>query len=110
MELSKEKSIKKFYEGSEVFITGGSGFIGKVLVEKLLRSCSGVDKIYLLMRPKRGLSSFERINQMADNLVRKVLLISLINKYFFFNVFNSVIQAINGLIPKYFEKITRDRR
>uniref|UniRef100_A0AAR5Q6I7 Fatty acyl-CoA reductase n=1 Tax=Dendroctonus ponderosae TaxID=77166 RepID=A0AAR5Q6I7_DENPD len=31
--------IPQYFGGKNVFITGGSGFIGKVLIEKLLRSC-----------------------------------------------------------------------
>lgn len=46
--------IGEFYRDRSVFITGATGFMGKVLVEKLLRSCSRVKHIYLLMRPKRG--------------------------------------------------------
>lgn len=29
--------VTNFYEGCNVFITGGSGFLGKLLIEKLLR-------------------------------------------------------------------------
>jgi FlaA1/EpsC-like NDP-sugar epimerase len=69
--MTAEDSIKKFYENAEVFITGGSGFIGKVLVEKLLRSCDGLKKIYLLMRPKRGIKPSERIEKIFESSVRK---------------------------------------
>lgn len=34
--------------------TGGTGFIGTVLVEKILRGLPKVGKVYLLMRGKKG--------------------------------------------------------
>ena len=57
-------TIPEFYEGKSIFLTGGSGFIGKVLIEKVLRSCPGVGDIYILMRPKRGQSVQERITDL----------------------------------------------
>ena len=35
---SEWPSIVEFYNGRDVFITGATGFMGKCLVEKLLRS------------------------------------------------------------------------
>lgn len=65
------KSIKEMYRGAEVFITGASGFLGKVLVEKLLRSCPEIDKVYLLLRPKKGQRLEERIQVITNSLVKK---------------------------------------
>ncbi|CAD6207886.1 GSCOCG00003144001-RA-CDS [Cotesia congregata] len=59
-------SVKDFYMGRSIFITGGTGFMGKVLVEKLLRSCSGIKNIYLLMRPKKGQSVQERLQELLN--------------------------------------------
>lgn len=70
MSLAEVDSIRKFYDGAEIFITGGSGFIGKVLVEKLLRSCPRIKTIYLLMRPKKGETSEERIQKMTSSMAR----------------------------------------
>lgn len=55
------KTITEWYKGKSIFITGGSGYMGKVLIEKLLRSIPEINKIYVLIKPKRGQSSAERI-------------------------------------------------
>lgn len=57
-------SVKDFYRGRSIFITGGTGFMGKVLVEKLLRSCPEIRNIYLLMRAKKGQSPRDRLAEL----------------------------------------------
>ncbi|XP_023221403.1 putative fatty acyl-CoA reductase CG5065 [Centruroides sculpturatus] len=52
-------SISKFYDSREVFVTGVTGSLGKVLLEKLLRSCNN-EKIYVLIRSKKGMTAEER--------------------------------------------------
>jgi fatty acyl-CoA reductase len=58
--------IAEFYAGRSVFITGGSGFVGKQIVEKLLRSCPDIGNIYLLMRAKRGVDVDQRLKTMLE--------------------------------------------
>ncbi|XP_040072631.1 fatty acyl-CoA reductase 1-like [Ixodes scapularis] len=53
--------VQRFYQDAVIFITGATGFLGKVLVEKLLRSCQGIKKIYLLIRRKNESNSPERL-------------------------------------------------
>lgn len=43
--------------------------MGKVLIEKLLRSCPEIGCIYLLARKKRGQNPNERLKQLADSPV-----------------------------------------
>jgi long-chain acyl-CoA synthetase len=47
--------------GQRLWITGATGFLGKVLVEKLLWSVPEVGKLLLLIRPGAGLSTEERL-------------------------------------------------
>ncbi|KAI1883355.1 hypothetical protein AGOR_G00230570 [Albula goreensis] len=57
-------SIADYYTGKSVLITGATGFMGKVLVEKLLRSCPRVQTLYILVRPKAGQTMQQRVNDM----------------------------------------------
>jgi len=52
--------IGDFYRDKTVFITGGTGFIGKIIIEKLLRSAD-VGKIYMLIREKKGVNPEDRL-------------------------------------------------
>nr|XP_054928154.1 putative fatty acyl-CoA reductase CG5065 [Dermacentor andersoni] len=59
--------VAQFYQDRVVFITGGTGFIGKVLLEKLLRSCPGLKRVYLLVRSKRGEKPQARLEKMLSS-------------------------------------------
>ncbi|KAJ8721380.1 hypothetical protein PYW07_002155 [Mythimna separata] len=61
--------VANFYQGKSVFITGGTGFVGKTLIEKLLYSCSGIDKIYVLVRDKYGKQAAERLVRITGTPV-----------------------------------------
>uniref|UniRef100_A0A182NNF0 Fatty acyl-CoA reductase n=1 Tax=Anopheles dirus TaxID=7168 RepID=A0A182NNF0_9DIPT len=60
------ESVTEFYANTDVFITGGTGFLGKVLIEKLLRSCPDIGRIFVLMRSKRGKSIETRVAELFD--------------------------------------------
>ena len=63
--MSEFNSVQEFYAGKTVFITGGSGFMGKVLIEKLLYSCSQVQEIIILVRSKREKSGKQRVEEFS---------------------------------------------
>ncbi|XP_045770535.1 fatty acyl-CoA reductase 1-like [Maniola jurtina] len=66
-DLKNVPTIYEYYKGKTIFITGGTGFMGKVLVEKLLYSCSELDRIYLLLRNKKGVKAEERLASLYSS-------------------------------------------
>ena len=67
--ITMTSSITNFYSGKTVFITGGTGFLGVCLIEKLLRSFPDLKNIYLLLRPKKGKQIEERLEEIRKNSV-----------------------------------------
>ncbi|XP_037823658.1 putative fatty acyl-CoA reductase CG5065 isoform X2 [Lucilia sericata] len=61
--------ITEFFRNREIFITGGTGYLGKSLIEKLLRECPDISKMYLLIRPKRNKTPLERLKEFSEDLV-----------------------------------------
>ena len=59
--------VLKFYEGKKVLLTGCTGFIGKVMLEKFLRSVPKIGTIYLLVREKRNKSKNARVQEILQS-------------------------------------------
>ncbi|XP_050528195.1 uncharacterized protein LOC126898298 [Daktulosphaira vitifoliae] len=59
--------VANSFAGKTIFITGGSGFLGMVLIEKLLRKCTDIKKIYLLLRPKKGKDPMQRLEDLFSS-------------------------------------------
>ncbi|KAJ3641732.1 hypothetical protein Zmor_028213 [Zophobas morio] len=84
--MSDNSQIVEFFKNQTIFITGGNGPVGKLILEKLLRTFWDLKKIYLLMRPKKGKSPEQRFSHLftnpcfesikGKNFKSKVLLIS----------------------------------
>ncbi|KAL5976734.1 hypothetical protein ACLOJK_021067 [Asimina triloba] len=55
--------IVRFLRGKGFFITGATGFLAKVLVEKILRTVPDVSRIFLLIKAKSKEAAIERMNK-----------------------------------------------
>ncbi|XP_026464679.1 fatty acyl-CoA reductase wat-like, partial [Ctenocephalides felis] len=58
-----------FYTNRSILITGATGFLGKALIDKILRSCPDVEKLYLLVRAKKGKNVLERVDTLFEDPV-----------------------------------------
>ncbi|XP_064550358.1 fatty acyl-CoA reductase wat-like [Drosophila montana] len=68
-----DSNITEFYKNKTIFLTGGSGFLGKLIIEKLLRTTE-VERIYMLIRPKRGEQIQSRMAAFRSNFMFSELL------------------------------------
>jgi len=63
-------SIPEFLRGKVLLVTGGTGFVAKAVVEKVLRYAPEVQQVYLLIRPSHRSG---RLLSADDRLEREVL-------------------------------------
>ncbi|KAH8247093.1 hypothetical protein KR032_009193 [Drosophila birchii] len=68
-----DTDIQKCFRGKTILLTGATGFLGKVIIEKLLRTTE-VRRVYILVRPKRGVKIQERITTWSREEVFDLLI------------------------------------
>ncbi|KAI4454838.1 male sterility protein 2-related [Holotrichia oblita] len=65
--------IREYFDDATILITGATGFLGKLILEKLLRSFTNLRRIYLIVRPKKGQSIRQRLETvLEDQLFNRV--------------------------------------
>lgn len=72
------KSVEEFFANSVILITGGTGFVGKVLLEKLLRCCPRISTVYLLIRSSKR----ETIEQKFHKFLKNPVSIFYLSKFY----------------------------
>jgi nucleoside-diphosphate-sugar epimerase len=58
--------VRDAYAGATVLLTGGSGYVGGVTLAALLRECPRVRRVYVLLRPRRGLDARVRLARVLS--------------------------------------------
>lgn len=61
--------INKWYSGKNVLVTGATGFVGKCLVEKILRVIDEIGDIYVTIRG----SARESFQKRKDNFINHIV-------------------------------------
>ena len=54
--------LQERYAGQRILLTGATGMLGKSVLEKILRDLPSVEKVYLLVRPRRSVDAIERVD------------------------------------------------
>ncbi|XP_012241405.1 putative fatty acyl-CoA reductase CG5065 isoform X1 [Bombus impatiens] len=65
--LNKTSSLEEFYAGCGILVTGATGFVGKGLLEKLIRICPRIAVIFILIRPKTNETIEQRFKKLIDD-------------------------------------------
>lgn len=61
--LTQNMSVVKTFAGKNIFLTGATGFVGKVILEKILRGTPDVNTVYVLVRPRKGQAPQDRLRE-----------------------------------------------
>ncbi|XP_065225972.1 putative fatty acyl-CoA reductase CG5065 [Planococcus citri] len=64
--MDDPKTIETYFRAKSIFITGATGFVGKILIEKLLRSFDEIETIYVLIRKKDKETPTKRLQKLID--------------------------------------------
>lgn len=59
-------SVRRSLAGRNVLLIGGTGFIGKVFLAKLLTDVPDIGKIYMLIRSRGNATALERFEKMVE--------------------------------------------
>lgn len=110
------ETIAAKFAGRSLLITGGAGFLGKAVIEKLLRSAPDIARCYLLVRGSRRESALQRV---ANEVLRSSIFDSqrrergsaVFETYFwdkFYPLEGDLCEVEFGLSGDEYERLTRD--
>ncbi|GMT01538.1 hypothetical protein PENTCL1PPCAC_23712 [Pristionchus entomophagus] len=63
--------INSLFAGRSIFLTGGTGFVGKVVIEKFLRDVPEINKIFVLVRGAKGKTAAQRWAKISQSVLFK---------------------------------------
>ncbi|XP_066990929.2 putative fatty acyl-CoA reductase CG5065 isoform X2 [Anabrus simplex] len=69
VDVIPDQTIPEFFAEQNILVTGGTSLLGRILIEKLLRSCPNIGTIYLIVRPQNGVSPIDRIKDFDNHVI-----------------------------------------
>ncbi|KAF5290689.1 hypothetical protein FQR65_LT01979 [Abscondita terminalis] len=66
--MPEQSKIQAFFEEKTILVTGGTGFVGSAVIEKLLRTCPNVKKIYAIMFKNITPDVFKKLTLLKGDL------------------------------------------
>lgn len=90
--MESQEGLKCFYQGKKIFLTGGTGFLGRFLLAKLMRM-GNLGEIVVMARPKKNKTNTERIEELFNGILFEKMSL-------FDPKFKSKIRIVNGDIEK----------
>lgn len=92
--------IQEFYSGTNIFLTGATGFFGKIILDKLFRLTPDIS-VYILIRPKKNKTVEERIEELFSDKVHNLTKHFNNTNIFLFQVFDLLKEEV----PEFRKKI-----
>lgn len=65
--------ISSYYAKKNVFVTGATGYLGKVLIEKLLRDCKDMGKMYIMLRAKSECDAVTKFDKFRSSEIFDII-------------------------------------
>jgi|LakMenE01Jun11ns_1017448.scaffolds.fasta_scaffold7631744_2 fatty acyl-CoA reductase len=71
--MAKQLKVQDFYKGKTILISGCTGFLGKIILEKIIRTTEP-RRVYVMVRKKKGITLEERVKkEIYDSELFKIL-------------------------------------
>lgn len=65
----KPDSLRELISDSTIFITGATGFVGGLLLERIINAALPPKKVYILIRKRKGTNPQERLKEIFSSPV-----------------------------------------
>ena len=90
-------NIKDFYNDKTILLTGATGFVGKVVLEKFMRTLPNFKRIYVMLRPKKKISIQTRLqSEIFDSEIFSTMKAK--NLELFYQTISKIVPVAGDLI------------